>query len=1214
MSSTYGAPAQNLPTGPRSRTNSLHYALPYDRPPPTRGRSVSPPPARRYSGYTQSNNYRPDQYWYQDSHHDYGRTSPERYGGSYWDSTREHYDQRRPISPVSPYPRSREPSGSWRDSETMATRVFEPSDSWKQRDRSNTGGSSNDSPQRFYSQDTGTWSSYSRYDDDRHYRPGSYDPDAPAVRSRYDSYRSDHDQEGENHRQSSYSRSPHRRQRRSRRSYSSEGSKSRSPRYRSRSRSRSRIISRTPSQSRSRSRRLGRSSRSRSRLRSSSSRSFSRSRSRSSRSTSRSRFPNNSSLTTRYIDSEASTPVRLPSPSVTQNERDGTRKNANSTVAPSANTRLRSRMDHLYSNRSRPASPSRSPSHSSIASSRETSVKPSDLVVHGLDTPVASQSSLDIENTTLLSQSDNKCPPSHAESTVLPQNLDAAGLCFTSEVPTQPETNGKKSEHDRVAEVKIQELPADKAAKLPSTEPLTFGDEQTHVEQIVESAATPVIGDGTSSKDSRNDRGQPGVESGDSVDTLPQPSQPPLDQKLIPDFGPDDVPSMSDATSVREALRIVVMTRLLADRQTREERVEPILATNLSLPRFPHEKIPSVKQSHEVLMQEMFEPTGTRARSRNETFRQVHAGLVEMFDARQAALKVKVQKLKEEYLSLHEKWVEHCTRLDDQAKAKQAASAAEAPVQPSVLPPANGRTTRRSAATMGDAVRSDLEMEQIIASIGYDEATDPNQLCVRNLAVIPDMISVTNGYVDYVFDDNNLRIDNPAKYYAPDTGIHDWTEEEKQVFLDKFAAYPKQFGMIAKFLPNKTTAQCVNFYYLHKKVSIDFRNVVAMNAPGKKGKRRTGKRKGNALLADIRKHDAEVGPTTRGKGKRTSAATAASLEARKTRRVTGINAEDTPTTATPTPEPESRPRRRRVAGPLAISARSSLAVALNEAEEEATDNDSVSRPAKRAKRARKVKSAAIINDDISTPPPLVADGENKNADTESSNRRRAVAVWSDDDKELFLKLLGQHGDDFKRISASMPNKTTAQVSNFYRNHIDELSLREIVKNALRNSLPPISRHASPPMASLPLDDEPTGGEVQSTATSVSVTPALAESVAGQPVPMHSRDLGAVYQGYSGYTTPYGAHATMPVSVYSTAAKDYHTSGYGAVAYGSYGSSAPGVFPNSAYASTRSAYYPYPYSYSVPAAPYNGSATTPSASTTAGGAANPYTDPRYYSYS
>ncbi|KAF9261695.1 hypothetical protein L218DRAFT_481878 [Marasmius fiardii PR-910] len=469
MTSTYGAPAQNPPTGPRSRTNSLQYPHSYDRPMVSRGRSVSPPPARRYyNSYSpQSNNYRADPYWYQDSYVDYGRASPgasERYGRSYWDSSRERYDQRRPMSPVSSYSRSREPSGNWRDPEPMATRVFEPSDSWKQsnRDRTHSGGSSNHSPQRFYSQDSGAWTSY-RYDDDRHYRPSSYDTDAPAVRGRFDTYRSEYDAEGENHGQGSYSRSPYSSRRRSRRSYSSERSKSRS-RYhsRSRSRSRSRNISRTTSlsRSRSRSRRLGRSSRSlsRSRLRSPSSCSISRSRSSSSRSRSRSRYAKGSTLSGRYIDSEASTPARLPSPSVTQvrSQRDGVRRNANSTE-PSTKIQPRSNVNSVYPNASRSTS-SRSPSHSSIASSRETSVKPSAPAVHESDTPLGSQPSLDVKNTTLLSSSDTKCLPPSIDSTVLPQDLKVAGPCSVPEPPSQTESNGIPSMFNVITMFRVREI------------------------------------------------------------------------------------------------------------------------------------------------------------------------------------------------------------------------------------------------------------------------------------------------------------------------------------------------------------------------------------------------------------------------------------------------------------------------------------------------------------------------------------------------------------------------------------------------------------------------------------------------------------------------------------------------------------------------------------------------------------------------------------
>ncbi|KAJ8081827.1 DNA-binding protein snt1 [Marasmius tenuissimus] len=998
MTSGYGASAQNIPTGPRSRANSTQQPYSYDRPPPINRRSNSPTPGRRHSVYDPYNSYRPEGYWYQEPYNNCGPTQspgmPERYERPYWDAPRERYDQRNATSPVSPYTRSREPSGSWRDPNIMATRIFEPSDSWKHNNAMSGGGGSN-SPQRFHANDNrgrGSWSSQPVYDDDRHYRPNSYNEEAHA-RNRYPSYRPDYDQNSASRHRDSFSRSPVRTQRISRRSQSRGRSHSRSThRYRSHSRSQSRNRS-SPSCSRSRSLSRGysrRRSRSLSRLPSrSSSRSYSPSRSKSSRSRSRSRSrgrQQRSSLGNRYTDSEASTPAQRHSPPLPQT-RNGT-KSTTRVNGASVNTGKRQPQPSSHLNPYHPALLSRSPSHSSIASSRETSVKPTERSADIGDTssaPVA----VDVKQSHSPVEPANQCPPQTDGTAILPQDLKVAGPCPATEAPSIAVKEEKPSERDFIEEVEMQDVMPEKASDsaddipaaqvtLPQAQNTSADDSDNDIE---------IIENGTSLQNAV-DTGSIGAERGDSPNIVTPPSQGAT--KIVPDFGPEDIPNMADATTVREALRVVVMTRLLADRQTRAERVEPILATNLQLPRYPHEKVTSERPTPEVLIKEMMHPAGPRAQTRDEMYRFMHDSLVEKFQARQTALKDKVQRLREEYLSLHEKWVDHCARLDEQARSKQGGNASETPILPSVLPPATGRTTRRSAATMGDAVRSDFEMEQIIASIGYDEATDPNQLCVRNLAVIPDMISVTRGQVDYVFDDNNLRVDNPAEYYAPDTGIHDWTEEEKQVFLDKFAAQPKQFGAIAKALPNKTAAQCVDFYYLHKKVNIDFRNVVAMNAPGKKGKRRTGKRKGNSLMADIRKHDAEVGPSTRGKGKRTAAATVASLKSREGRKVT----EDTPTTATPTPEPESRPRRRRAAA-SAISSKpsSSLAIVTNDPEEEGTeDPESISRPTKRAKRTRKVKSAAIVDDG--------SEGEGKSAEPEPSNRRRNIAVWSDDDKGM----------------------------------------------------------------------------------------------------------------------------------------------------------------------------------------------------------------------
>ncbi|KIK68599.1 hypothetical protein GYMLUDRAFT_111116, partial [Collybiopsis luxurians FD-317 M1] len=253
---------------------------------------------------------------------------------------------------------------------------------------------------------------------------------------------------------------------------------------------------------------------------------------------------------------------------------------------------------------------------------------------------------------------------------------------------------------------------------------------------------------------------------------------------------------MAAASTVRDAVRIVVMRRLLVDRQSRQERVDPVLFSNLSLPSTDDLEQPAPGASIHALMTEMTHPESERVKFRANTSNKLKQSLVERFEERQDRLKVKVQKLKEEYISLHEKWKAHCAMLDRQAKAKSEAADAK-PSSVTVAPPAmTGRTTRRSAANLGDAVRSDLEMEQIIASIGSNEATDPNQLCLRNVAVIPDMISVVKGKVDYVYDDNNLRVEDPLSYYAPQTD--EWTEEEKQIFIDKFAIFPKQFGAISR--------------------------------------------------------------------------------------------------------------------------------------------------------------------------------------------------------------------------------------------------------------------------------------------------------------------------------------------------------------------------------------------------------------------------------
>ncbi|KAJ7167336.1 hypothetical protein C8R43DRAFT_917562 [Mycena crocata] len=503
------------------------------------------------------------------------------------------------------------------------------------------------------------------------------------------------------------------------------------------------------------------------------------------------------------------------------------------------------------------------------------------------------------------------------------------------------------------------------------------------------------------------------------------------------DYVFEDIPRLADAKCIADALRTVIMTRLLRDRQTREERVVPVLMENLSIAS-PLEVYPSKTQDQvieEVSMHRF-------SHSSDDPFLAAKSWLSGRFERRHSALGLKRERLQLEYQTLHERWRAHCASLNQQAYVR--------PVESENVP-VSGRTTRRTAANLGDTVRSDLEMEQIIASLGYDEATDPNQLSARNLAMIPDMICVT-GATEYIFDDTNHLVENPSEYYAPCTGIHDWTEPEKELFLDKYAAFPKQFGAIAEFLPNKTASQCVDYYYLHKKKLIDFRRVVSQLAPNKRKRRRAGKQKGNGLLSDIRQHDAEVNRDSDESPSYTGRPTRGRRipESRKPSvRRNALHLEDTPT-ATPTPEPEARLKRRRAAASRSLLFQDDI------------DDDTDGEP-KKKKRGRKPKSALVL-DEFVTPlatPPIM--------DFDLESGISTPPQWSDHDKALFLDLLARHGENFKRIAVSMPNKTTVQVADYFTSNFLQLDLGAIVAKALETSTAELPENTSVSRPASPVD-------------------------------------------------------------------------------------------------------------------------------------------------
>ncbi|KAF8552083.1 hypothetical protein OG21DRAFT_195928 [Imleria badia] len=361
--------------------------------------------------------------------------------------------------------------------------------------------------------------------------------------------------------------------------------------------------------------------------------------------------------------------------------------------------------------------------------------------------------------------------------------------------------------------------------------------------------------------------------------------------------------------STREGVRLALVKRLRYDRQSRTERAYPVLRANQVVSNL---NLPSPTGNQNRRSEELI---AANSSGRLATHEAIRSSLVDRFVERQSEIVEKSRRLKAEYLVLHERWLEHCARLDEVQKTGIPEESAA---------PSSGRTTRRSTAVMGDAVRSDLEMEQIIASLGVEELTDPCYLAIKNVAKIPDMISATEGSVPYLFDDTNNIVDDPSEFYGASSGQDYWTHEERDIFLNEFAAHPKQFGLIAQRLPNKTASQCVTYYYLHKKQGVDFKKAVMQYGTSRRRKNgRASKQRGNALLADIRRHDDEVSrispaslnePTPSTGNKRKRAVDRSNGESRRssTSRRT-IQPEVTSSGTTPDPDVEQPRRRRRTA-------------------------------------------------------------------------------------------------------------------------------------------------------------------------------------------------------------------------------------------------------------------------------------------------------------
>jgi hypothetical protein len=160
-----------------------------------------------------------------------------------------------------------------------------------------------------------------------------------------------------------------------------------------------------------------------------------------------------------------------------------------------------------------------------------------------------------------------------------------------------------------------------------------------------------------------------------------------------------------------------------------------------------------------------------------------------------------------------------------------------------------------------NSVRSESELNEVINElqaeemkrIKYEKAKARLPLMVSTRTPGPVFLS-RNGFVAdskaeelryrqvHFLHDGTLALANslpshpwmhPLTLLLPSLQVNPWTAEENEIFQQRYVKNPKQFRKIATHLPNKTTNDCVAYYY-YSKMKVNYKALIRASSKGYK--------------------------------------------------------------------------------------------------------------------------------------------------------------------------------------------------------------------------------------------------------------------------------------------------------------------------------------------------------------------------------------------
>lgn len=477
----------------------------------------------------------------------------------------------------------------------------------------------------------------------------------------------------------------------------------------------------------------------------------------------------------------------------------------------------------------------------------------------------------------------------------------------------------------------------------------------------------------------------------------------------------------------------------------------------------------------------------------------------------------KIDELRDQYRRLNHEWHNHCDRLDrirDYREMQQSRPPLMASVSTPGLPlagstqggasstpsaveeasigilsnasmtRANRRNTQASGlAGFGDAVRSEAEFLEILASLENADMQDPSARAARTTAAEPEMIiNVSgNGRSYRPYDDDNGFVINPLEFYLDDFDPDYWSEEEKIIFERRYAQHPKQFGKIAAALPHKTAQQCVTYYYSTKKLpGHNYKALLASRGRDRRRKTRVKPRKGrgSALMADLKANEVEddqvttpveeqLPPRRQASGRSrmltglTNSTTSeldpvseengsADVPLARKRRADETEGDDGKRSKTRTARRGKTDKKARAVLDDLNASTDSASTEVKQAllaDEQVTDAintpasgppeasyDAPPGPVAKKRKVPRVPQARLENESVPDVP----------EETVKRSRQSTSSYWSLVERNEFLHSLAMHGKEWDVIAQNLSTKSAAQARNFFVRNAEDADLIEAV--------------------------------------------------------------------------------------------------------------------------------------------------------------------------